>query len=278
MNYDQKQVFKNILEKLKIYDLFFYCYRLKHYLRHKKCEINSKKRSSGKIDKRYIRLKQYEKIHNGERCFIIATGPSLTVDDLEKLKNEYTFSMNSIYKIFDKTDWRPTYFGIQDKNVYNILSKDIRFCELRNKFIADIIADEFSVSDDSILVPLDMMNHLYYKLKTFDTKFSDNAYSIIYDGGTITYTLMQLAVYMGFKEIYLLGCDCDYNGEKQHFADYGLTVNINDRPEAKMFNAYKTAKEYADKHDIKIYNASRGGKLEIFERVNFDELFSISRL
>lgn len=274
MKYEQRQIIKSILKKLKINGLFFYCYRLKHYLRHKRCEISSKKRLSGKTDKRYIKLKQYEKIHSGERCFIIATGPSLTVNDLEKLRNEYTFSMNSIYKIFDKTDWRPTYYGIQDKNVYNVLREDIRFCELRKKFIADIITDEFNISDDSILLPLDMLNHLYYKLKKFDTKFSDNAYSIIYDGGTITYTLMQLAVYMGFKEIYLLGCDCDYSGEKQHFDDYGIIVNINDRPETKMFKAYKTAKEYADKHDIKIYNASRGGKLEIFERANFDELFN----
>ena len=45
--------------------------------------------------------------HVGERCFIVCTGPSLTVEDCNKLKQEYTISMNSIYKLFDKTDWRP---------------------------------------------------------------------------------------------------------------------------------------------------------------------------
>ncbi len=36
---------------------------------------------------------------------------------------------------------------------------------------------------------------------------------------------------------------------------------------------YKSAGNYADIHGIKIYNATRGGKLEVFERVNFDSLF-----
>lgn len=39
-------------------------------------------------------------------------------------------------------------------------------------------------------------------------------------------------------------------------------------------NAYQKIKKYADKKGIKIYNATRGGYLEIFERVNFDTLFS----
>ena len=37
--------------------------------------------------------------------------------------------------------------------------------------------------------------------------------------------------------------------------------------------AYQKAKTYADTHNIKIYNATRGGKLEVFQRVEFDSLF-----
>ena len=36
--------------------------------------------------------------------------------------------------------------------------------------------------------------------------------------------------------------------------------------------AYTIAKEYCDTHVIKIYNAPRSGKLEVFERVDFNEL------
>ena len=41
-----------------------------------------------------------------------------------------------------------------------------------------------------------------------------------------------------------------------------------------FFNAYKIAKKYAETHGIKIYNATRGGEMEVFERVDFDSLFA----
>ena len=60
------------------------------------------------------KLKQFHNIHTGERCFIIGNGPSLKIADLEKIKNEYTFGANRIYELFDKTDWRPRYYCLQD--------------------------------------------------------------------------------------------------------------------------------------------------------------------
>ena len=80
---------------------------------------------------------------------------------------------------------------------------------------------------------------------------------------------------MGFKEIYLLGADCSYSdGKKNHFIDYMKYNSDQFSDGSQMFEAYKVAKKYADKNNIKIYNATRGGKLEIFERVDFDQLFS----
>ena len=33
---------------------------------------------------RYEKLRNIKNIHQGERCFIVATGPSLTIEDIEK--------------------------------------------------------------------------------------------------------------------------------------------------------------------------------------------------
>lgn len=52
--------------------------------------------------------------HKGERCFLIGNGPSLTGEDLHLLKDEYTFGTNMVYKIFDKTDWRPSFHCVSD--------------------------------------------------------------------------------------------------------------------------------------------------------------------
>ena len=181
-----------------------------------------------------------------------------------------------IVKLFDKTEWRPTYYVIHDYIVWDKLFEDKYFQELSNKMVADIILIEHKLknANENIIFPFDLEGTLYnikHHNSDIPLQFSDDAYVTIYDGFTVTYTALQLAVYMGFTEIYLLGVDCNYSGSKQHFLDFGN--RITDNPEEKMIAAYKVAKKYADAHGIKIYNATRGGKLEVFERVDFDSLF-----
>ncbi|QWG73458.1 DUF115 domain-containing protein [Bacillus mycoides] len=219
----------------------------------------------------YEKLKGFKDKHKGERCFIVATGPSLKLEDLEMLKNESTFSMNSIVLSYEDTSWRPTYYGIQDLRAYEKLKESIStanmpytFCGISTKKLSPPISGDF------IAYPLNLLDHNGAKLKHF-TKFSDDAFSVIYDGFTITYSLMQLAVYMGFKEIYLLGVDCNYTEKgKNYLKDYITQTDFN--AGYLMAQSYKVAQEYAEKNGVKIYNASRGGKLEIFERANLDEL------
>ena len=101
--------------------------------------VSVKKRMKGMEDKKYSRLFQFKDIHKDKRCFVICTGPSLTVDDVHKLKDEYTFGMNSIVKLFSKTEWRPTYYVISDALVYKYLKDDVNFKEQKNKFISSDI-------------------------------------------------------------------------------------------------------------------------------------------
>ena len=105
-----------IFEGNPLYENFRLGYwRMRTRKSQKELEENAKKRANGFDDRQFSRLKEFENKYNGERCFIIATGPSLTIDDLEKLKDEYTFGVNSIIKLFDETDFRPDFYGIQDK-------------------------------------------------------------------------------------------------------------------------------------------------------------------
>ena len=118
--------------------------------------------------------------------------------------------------------------------------------------------------------------------------FSSDCAQKVYSGTTITYTMIQMAVYMGFSDIYLIGIDhtfskiIDKEGnvkdgeltkETEH-ADFLGQYNMPNGSEVyKVENAYRAALSYAKCHNIAIYNATRGGKLEIFERKNFDFLF-----
>ena len=93
---------------------------------------------------------------------------------------------------------------------------------------------------------------------------------------TVVYACLQWAVYLGFKEIYLLGCDFNFSknfdSPDDHFyqkVEQHYTFNYK-----IVEKSYENAQTYAHTHGIMIYNATRGGKLEVFPRVDFDKLFN----
>jgi hypothetical protein len=224
--------------------------------------------------------------HLGERCFIIGNGPSLIVDDLEKLKGEFTFGMNRIYQIFDQTDWRPDCYAAVD--IY-ILKKDnyiIRSLELPLK-IVDTLGKKYMSNDNSIHY-INVCDRFTIKKYTQNTlkkiKFSNDLHSYCNQGHTVTFICIQLAVYMGFKQIYLLGMDhtfaqsVDTNGKftlnkdtKNHFYKGFDGINVCQFTNGVDYS-YNLARHYCENNNIQILNATRGGKLEIFERANLDEL------
>ena len=77
---------------------------------------------------------------------------------------------------------------------------------------------------------------------------------------------------MGFKEIYLIGADCNQRpGEQVHFAEYGVPdASINTARERNICG-YKVVKQYCDRHEVKVYNSTRGGELEVFERKELEK-------
>lgn len=236
--------------------------------------INIKRffRKHGIGGKKYKKLLHYKNIHNGERCFIIATGPSLTMEDIESLKDEKTISMNSICRLYDETDWRPTYYAIQDSYVFNNMQDTLRTHKEVPVFISDNIWRRFKREKEWIEFPTNVMYHARLTHKNYFAKFSDDAYDIVYDGYSIAYTCIELAVYMGFKEIYLLGTDCTYLGEKEHFVDSGVEDRSRKYATPKLIVGYEEVKKYADSHGIKVYNATRGGVLEVFPRVRLEDV------
>lgn len=241
--------------------------------------IKSFLRQRGIGGKAYNSLLEFKNKAKRKRCFIICTGPSLTVKDCESLSNEDTFAMNSIMKLFDQTSFRPTYYGVQDVNVYEKLQEEIEayFGESKNVFVADRISKSHSINKNWNIFPLEYTYGAYGRWfkNQFQAKFSDDPYAVVYDGFSITMALIQIAVYMGYKEIYLLGADCSFTDpNKLHFADYGVADSTIDTARERNLAGYRASKEYADKHGIEIYNATRGGALEVFERRNLDDVLT----
>jgi len=227
-------------------------------------------------------LKKFRNKHLNKRCFIIGNGPSLKAEDLDKMNNEITFAFNRIYYIFDQTNWRPTYYCSEDEKTIFPSKEEINNLKIENKFFPVNFPWDFKIHFN---------NAKYYIFKfgdpSVEPKFSEDIVKGIYWGNTVAYTAIQLAVYMGIREIYLLGVDHNFSktindkGEiviDENAKDYFTEKYNSDKENLYIPNteistrAFIAAKKYADKHKIKIYNATRGGKLEVFERVDFDKI------
>lgn len=261
-------------------------WRIIYYFRHELTFQNLKMR--GEYKKRLEKLKD---IHKNKRCFVIGNGPSLTAEDLELLNNEVTFAANRIFYIFDKTSWRPTYYCAQDPTV-------IEDCAVYFPSIVKSAENLFFINSTKKYLPDSVRNDaktmmFYARLVSAhkERKFSDNIARYIDGGGTITYTAIQLAVYMGFKEIYLLGVDNNYsassfnNGtissedvKKSYFAGMPSNIKLNKPNTDVNTQSFLAAKDYCDKHGILIRNATRGGMLELFGREKLETIVGGNRL
>lgn len=233
------------------------------------------------------KLAQYHNKHIGQRCFIVANGPSLRAEDLELLhtRGEITFGMNRIYRLFDQTNWRPTYYVCEDELICQNQQAEINAVQAREKFIPI----ELKWWHDISIANACHFHLNYSEQARYPFGFSPDIAHQLDCRGTVTFTCMQIAAYMGFTEIYLLGVDHNYrviidiNGNtitdptaKDYFCE-GYDADIQDVVIHDMGNntrAYMDAKKYCDTTGrTTIYNATRGGKLEVFQRVDFDSLF-----
>lgn len=226
-------------------------------------------------DKNYSWIKDLHNSHKDETCFIVATGPSLKIEDLDHLyeHNAYCFGMNSLIKAFNETKWRPNMYCIQDEYVFEKLKDDIFKCETLEIIVSNNIDKKFKLMNRYKKFFINNLDHNMFHVRGYGKfKFSDDCYCGIYDGYSITFSILQLAVYMGFKNIYLLGCDCNYNQRKHHFIDSGHKDPKAKIMGDKMIVGHRHFYEFAKSKKINVVNCTRGGMLEVYPRENLDDV------
>lgn len=226
------------------------------------------------------RLMRYRGIHRGKRCFIIGNGPSLRMEDLDVLARhkEICFGLNLIHMAYQNTDWRPDYICVSDtltlqKNAEKIIEHNQ--CPI---FIADsFLRFQGDACVEERILPF---RKVYpNEANDFEISFAADITEGICNANSVAYYALQIAAYMGFAQIYLLGMD---NSDWAfHFAkDYLLEAdtirdNYDEALESLLISlAFQKAEEVSNGYHFKIYNATRGGYLETHERVEFDQLFA----
>lgn len=228
----------------------------------------------------YKKLVELKNKHSGKRCFIIATGPSLTLDDVNLLKNEITIGENSIFKWYEKMGWVPTYYAMTDPDLTKqvIENNSFDFNQFaQDKCIFNSINMREINCDKAVFVDYNFLDHVYHYGTSKHFEYHPDLEYGVYDCYSITQECIILAMYMGFKEIYILGADNNYLGEKQHFSSYAEEPDVDYQQALKIQIAndlgYEFVKKVADSQNVAIFNATRGGNVKCFERVKLEELF-----
>jgi len=226
------------------------------------------------------RLEQYRNIHAGERCFIIGNGPSLQQMDLSNLKNEYTFGMNRIYLMFDKLGFESTYFASVNTLVIEQCGADIAQLQMP-KFISWRSREHIPFTDNLMFL------RTMYGVGNFPF-FSTDLAETVWEGATVTYVAMQIAYFMGFSQVILIGVDHNFatkgapnttitstGDDPDHFdPNYfgkGFRWQLPDLDTSEF--AYTVARYVYESDKREIFDATVGGKLQVFRKVPFTSLF-----
>ena len=228
------------------------------------------------------RLEALRGAHAGRRAFVIGNGPSLNAVDLGRLQGEVTIGSNGIFLKQDE-GFTPTYYTVEDWLVAEDRALWITEYRGPTKLFPRDCARYLPEADDTIWVDFPRQYRGF-------PRFSDDFARRAFWGGTVTFMNLQLAWHLGCTSVILIGVDHSYSVPEQvpedlvitshaddvnHFdpSYFGAGFRWHDPMVHRMELAYLEARRFAQARGWTILNATAGGKLEVFPRVDFDDLF-----
>ncbi len=247
-------------------------------------------------------LSLFKNKHLGQRCFILASGPSINKQDLTLLKDEYTIAVSQFFLHPQIEQICPNYHCFAPQHE--------PFNDETNKIIFNNYISNYTFPVKSFIGSTNFQysyfNFLYNnKQYNLDAEYIDYSSSCQLDENnynnedlwdiskkpfsprTVIYVSIQAAYYLGFKEIYLLGVDHDYLNELNrgghHF--YKEEKSFSDVKHLEQFSKekwfeeyyyrwkqYRLMNEFLNSKGVKIFNATEGGLLDVFPRVRYSDL------
>lgn len=223
------------------------------------------------------RLMELKDIHKGQRCFIIGNGPSLNQTDISKLQGEYTFGMNRIYLAFPEWGFTTAYYLSVNDLVIEQCQQEIRQLPLP-KFV--------SWRSHRYIPPEDDLYYLYTSYT--GPRFTRDIRKRLWEGATVTYVALQLAYFMGFSQVILIGVDHNFvtqgkpnttvtsqGDDPNHFHTgyFGKGFRWQLPDLATSERAYQMARRVYEADGRRVLDATVGGKLSVFPKVEYLSLF-----
>ena len=222
--------------------------------------------------------------YEGRRCFVMGNGPSLLKCDLNRLAGEVTIVSNAHYLIWDKLAYIPTILTIEDRLVAEDRAATVKeLSSILKVFPYDLKQYLGEASESKLYVDFERQHSPF-------PQFSSRLDRLAYWGGTVSFLNLQLAAYLGCKQIIMIGFDHNYQVPKDQIVNhviqsqeadvnhihpdyFGPGYRWHDPNVARMEIGYECAKRELERRGVEVLNATVGGHLEVFRRVPYESLF-----
>ena len=221
------------------------------------------------------RLMRFKDIHKGKDCFIIGNGPSLNKIDLKPLKDYHTFGLNKIYLMLDRVDLNLSYHVAVNPLVIEQSAKEFETLQCQS-FLS------FSAARGRVR----NLDKFFFIATGGPFTFQEDITREIHEGYTVTYVAMQLAYYMGFRRLFLIGVDHNFKAtgvpneqqlltgedlnhfDPQYFGG-GKEWHLPDLEASEL--AYHLARFHFNRAGRQIFDATTDCKLQIFPKIKYEQ-------
>lgn len=248
------------------------------------------------VDGYHAQLAKLAGKYAGQRCFIIANGPSLQKLDLTKLKDEVTIGSNGAFVLFEELGFPLTYYTMEDAR--QIEDRRLQLPNVQGATRIFPLRSSYCIEprEDTIFCNLEKDSYPYHKrYRQLGSLFSEDFASVVYLGSTVTYFNLQLAFHLGCDPVYLIGLDHDYGEivEKLPPGKVKITPEVYEMIKGSHFKpgyhkiggyigvpyvkeqemAFQKAKDVYESRGRRLLNASAHTKLKVFDRCEYDSIF-----
>lgn len=229
------------------------------------------------LDSRLLELKNR---FEGQPMLVVGNGPSLNSTPLDQFVGIPSLGMNKIDLLFPRTTWRPSMIITVNTMVVHQHAKNFAVSEI----------PIYNCWKTRWFMPRKDRYKVNYFYQNPGHEFSHDIAKGIGIAGTVTYSCLQFAHYMGANPVILFGVDHNFSKDtktptyetrsgpdKDHFdPNYFASGTMWGIPNLERNElAYRTAKEAYEETGRKIYDATIGGKLQIFEKISVEKALSL---
>lgn len=217
--------------------------------------------------------------HKEERAVVVANGPSLNRMDLSFLRREIVIGMNKIFLGFKTFGFYPRYYVAVNRKVIEQSADQIRAMNCV-KFISKRGAN--LLAEDALTYHLSTQNP--------PARFCHDITNGLHEGWTVTYAALQIAYFLGFREVIIIGMDhrYEYAGapneprkldgpDPNHFSTDYFSGQTWDNPDlAHSEESYEIARQEYERTGRRIIDATVDGACTIFEKRNYRTIFALN--